>query len=63
MKYKDWDRIVELAHEQGYDLPKTPDSRALDGFLLFAEAKDKVRFPDISLSVVKLLGSGEYVGY
>ena len=58
---KDWDRIVELAHEQGFDLPKTPDSKALDGFLLFAEAKDKVRFPDISLSVVKLLGSGEYV--
>ena len=58
---KDWDRIVELAHENAFTLPSTPDSKLLDEFLLFAEAKDPVRFPDISLSIVKLLGSGEYV--
>ncbi len=58
---KDWDRIVELAREHAFDLPKAPDSKALDEFLQFAEAKDTVRFPDLSLSIIKLLGSGEYV--
>ena len=58
---KDWDRIIELALEHGFVLPKAADSKALDGFLLSAEVKDPVRFPDISLSIIKLLGSGEYV--
>ena len=56
-----WSRIVELARELGEGLPATPDARALERFLAGRRAADPLRFQDLSLSVVKLLGSGEYV--
>lgn len=58
---KRWDRIIELAKDWGYSLPSTPDSEALDRFLRQAHNTDSLRFPDLSLSVIKLLGPGEYV--
>ncbi len=58
---KRWDRIVEIAAQHNYQLPAIPDSKALNLFLTAQKAANPVAFPDLSLSVIKLLGSGEYV--
>jgi ribonuclease R len=58
---KRWDRIVEIAWEHGHKLPFTPNSKALEEFLIKEKGVDPIRFPDLSLAVIKLLGSGEYI--
>jgi VacB/RNase II family 3'-5' exoribonuclease len=55
-----WAQIAALAATFGERLPATPDAGALNTFLEKRRAADPVRFPDVSLSVVKLLGRGEY---
>jgi VacB/RNase II family 3'-5' exoribonuclease len=56
-----WDGIVRLAAAQGVKLPTTPDSKALNDFLLQRKAADPDHFADLSLAVIKLVGPGEYV--
>ena len=56
-----WLRIVKVALENGYTLPPEPDAQALEAFLAAKHKEDPVRFPDLSLLIVKLMGSGEYV--
>jgi exoribonuclease-2 len=58
---KQWDRIVELASEHGFSLPAKADSKSLSEYLKYFKQKDQDHFTDMSLSVLKLLGSGEYI--
>jgi VacB/RNase II family 3'-5' exoribonuclease len=55
-----WDRIVHLAADLKEILPAAPDARALEQFLVRRREADPARFQDLSLSVIKLLGNGEY---
>jgi VacB/RNase II family 3'-5' exoribonuclease len=58
---KRWDRIQAVAAEYKVTLPTEPDSRALSDFLDQRRQADPDHFPDLSLTVVKLLGPGEYI--
>jgi exoribonuclease-2 len=56
-----WDRIVTLARTLGADLPPEPDAKSLEDFLQQQRRVNPDHFHDLSLSIVKLLGRGEYV--
>ena len=56
-----WPRIVALAAALGATLPAEADSKALNDFLVARRAADPDHFADLSLSVIKLMGPGEYV--
>jgi exoribonuclease-2 len=56
-----WQRIVDIALAHGDRLPAEPDAKALHDFLVRRRMEDPLRFPDLSLSIIKLLGRGEYV--
>jgi exoribonuclease II len=55
-----WDRLVQLAEQHGSTLPAAPDALSLDRFLTARRQADPSGFADLSLAVVKLLGSGAY---
>jgi exoribonuclease-2 len=56
-----WLKIVEVALKYGTRLPGEPDAQALELFLAKQHKEDPIRFPDLSLVIVKLMGSGEYI--
>ncbi len=56
-----WERIVSIAAELGETLPWHPDGKALEQFLLKQQNENPTHFPDLSLTIIKLLGRGEYV--
>jgi VacB/RNase II family 3'-5' exoribonuclease len=55
-----WPRIVDIAARYGVTLPASPDAAALERFLRQQRAAAPGEFADLSLSVLKLLGRGEY---
>ncbi len=55
-----WPRIIEIVNEHGDTLPAEADSKALSDFLVRQRRRDPDHFPDLSLSIVKLLGHAEY---
>jgi exoribonuclease-2 len=55
-----WPRIVHIAAEAGGHLPAEPDAAALETFLTDRRTADPDGFADLSLSIIKLLGSGAY---
>ena len=57
---KRWPRLAELAKQYGDTLPDEPSSAALAEFLRRRRSASPTTFTDLSLSVVKLLGAGEY---
>jgi exoribonuclease-2 len=56
-----WQGIREIAEKFGTHLPDEPNGRALAEFLVSQRRSDPLHFPDLSLSIIKLIGSGEYV--
>lgn len=58
---KNWPGIMEVAVSYHETLPLQPDAKALAQFLYNRKISDPEMFPDLSLTIVKLLGPGEYV--
>jgi len=56
-----WDKIIAIAAALGETLPVTPSALALDAFLAKRRGAAPDKFAELSLAVVKLLGSGEYL--
>jgi VacB/RNase II family 3'-5' exoribonuclease len=58
---KYWSEIVITSATYGETLPAEPDSKALSEFLNRQKEADPESFPDLSLTIVKLIGPGEYM--
>ena len=56
-----WDRIVEIASKLGATLPSTPDALALSQFLAARKAALPDAFHELSHTIIRLVGAGEYV--
>lgn len=57
---KRWERIMEVASGYEYALPASPDSKALEQFLMQRRIADPAHFHDLSQTIIKLIGPGEY---
>src|ERR687890_913129 len=56
-----WPRIVETARELGEELPEEPDPRALSDFMARRREAAPASYAELSLSVLKMLGPGDYM--
>ena len=58
---KYWNEIADVAKAKGFELPYEPDANMLSEFLEKVKRTDPEGFPALSLRIVRLMGSGEYV--
>ena len=56
-----WPRLRQLARGFGERLPDSPDARALSSFLARRKRAAPGEYAELSLAVMKLLGSGDYL--
>jgi exoribonuclease-2 len=56
-----WPRIVDIAQRLGAELPPEPEVRALGRFVAEQRRAHPEDFAELSLTIVKLLGAGEYL--
>lgn len=56
-----WDMIQDLAAQHGSKLPNQPNGKALADFLAQQKEADPDGYQDLSFSVIKLIGRGEYM--
>eukprot|EP01125_Pyxidicula_operculata_P015317 TRINITY_DN5186_c0_g1_i1.p1 TRINITY_DN5186_c0_g1~~TRINITY_DN5186_c0_g1_i1.p1 ORF type:complete len:606 (-),score=146.14 TRINITY_DN5186_c0_g1_i1:89-1666(-) len=56
-----WEQIVTFVKKYNYDLPSTPSSLSLRHFLAQRRSIEPETFQDLSLTIIKLMGRGEYI--
>ena len=56
-----WQRIRDVAARLDEQLPSEANAHALEEFLVKRQHVDPLTFPDLSLTIVKLIDRGEYV--
>lgn len=56
-----WPRMVETAAALGHELPAEPDPRALSDFMSLRRAADPGAYAELSLSILKMMGPGDYM--
>ncbi|MET0625375.1 MAG: RNB domain-containing ribonuclease [Pyrinomonadaceae bacterium] len=56
-----WPRMVETAAALGYELPAEPDPRALSDFMSRRREEDPGGYAELSLSILKMMGPGDYM--
>jgi exoribonuclease-2 len=56
-----WPRMVETAAALGESLPPEPDPRALSDFMSRRREADPASYAELSLSILKLMGPGDYL--
>jgi exoribonuclease-2 len=56
-----WDRIIAIAKELGTTLPESADSLALSQFLSARKTASPDSFHELSHTIIRLIGAGEYM--
>lgn len=56
---RDWEALLDLGDEHGYELPDDPDRAAFGGLIHFLRSADPEAFAELQLSIARMLGGTE----